>query len=262
MVMMREVSALPRPDFDKAFGERMARGLWKRAAWVRPADELMKEARELAEARGTLSLPPPSTQQPVVSPLRAEKLEQNFSDPPLYSREKSQEMIATRYARLLPFARRIAPDLMTDRSTRELLLSLHKKGMKDWEIISILMNMALQQRTEALMGGPIFGDGMERASLIMQEEAAKLMADEHPTFDRGRLTDKELRFQEGLFTMALSRSWRLANNRNTPDFDAIRELLNKRFHQAEDDMPHDDIFNWSAFASEAAGAEPDATALH
>lgn len=42
----------------------------------------------------------------------------------------------------------------------------------------------------------------------------------------------------------VAQSWGLSVQRQTPDFDAIRNLLVDRFRLLEDDVTHDNWFGW------------------
>jgi hypothetical protein len=42
---------------------------------------------------------------------------------------------------------------------------------------------------------------------------------------------------------ANARVWGLALRQQTPNFEALRRLLNVRYHQATDDVPHEDLLS-------------------
>lgn len=243
METLRQVSALPSEMLMKAFEARMERGLWKKVQFVRPPGHLMEEARAMADYErhaGPLTLAGP---RPSIEPLEHNLMRGPQGDAVLYSRTKAMEMIANRYAKLGPYAARVVPGLMRNARTRAVLKAEHDRGVRDWELITIILNIALNQSARA-DPATIRAGGMDAYRRKLEAESQVLLSGGGPPFDPAWLTSEDWPIHVRTFIMAVTKSWGLVNHRQTPNFDAFRALLERRFHHMDDDLPHDDWFEW------------------
>lgn len=63
-----------------------------------------------------------------------------------------------------------------------------------------------------------------------------------PSYDSEEFTLETARMTWLAGTAAVLQTWGLSNHRRTPDFDAIKRLLDTRYMNSSDDIPHDDPF--------------------
>jgi tetratricopeptide (TPR) repeat protein len=245
MQSLRQVSALPHDDFFNLFEARMERGLWKKMFFVRPPEHLMSEARAMADFEredGPLEI---QSTRPAYAPLAAPELDGPKGNAIIYSADKAAEMISNRYRRLGPFAARVVPSLMYDSRTKRILTGMHELGVKDWEIVLILFNIALNK---SLRIDPHAMSSASHGRLMkdMATMSKKLLdgTDASP-FQNEWLNDDELTMGMRASIGPVAHSWGLNVQRQTPDFDAIRNLLIDHFRHHKDDVAHDDWFGWN-----------------
>ncbi|TAV48365.1 hypothetical protein ELI30_08645 [Rhizobium leguminosarum] len=245
MQALRQVSALPYDDFLKSFESRMERGLWKKIFFIRPPEHLMQEARAMADFErqdGPLLI---QGSRPEYEPLAAPELNGPQGSAIIYSAEKAKEMISNRYKKLGAFAARVVPALMSDSRTREILKEQHDVGVKDWELVLILFNIAFNRSVRVDPRGM----SAEAYAALKQRMAAKSqkIIDETAAipFENEWLNADELPMHMLVTIGPVAQSWGLSVQRQTPDFDAIRKLLIDRFRHQEDDVAHDDWFGWN-----------------
>ncbi|AVH45529.1 hypothetical protein [Agrobacterium tumefaciens] len=249
MTALHQASALPTANFESILKTRLEGGLLNRIAFVRPAREMMKDAREMA----TKSNPLPTIE--LAESIHVEPLESTELKPigsaKLYSREQSLEMIGNRYRRLGDFASRIAPRINSSPQAKAVLQVMHDQGVRDWEILVILFNTAMQRHLGPL--NETLRRNSERAvQKIMQDAHKAVLADPNPAFDASDLLSETWEMQKFVTVMAMSQSWGLEIHRATPDISAVRQLLVERFHHQEDDIDHPDYFGWNNTATDAA----------
>lgn len=253
MQTLRQVSALPQEMLMEAFEARMERGLWKKVGFVRPPGHLMEEARAMADYErdaGPLTVAGP---RPSIEPLEQQLMIGPRGDAVLYSKVKAMEMIANRYRRLGPYAAQVVPGLMQVPRIKAMLQAQHDRGIKDWELITIILNVALNQLVKA-DPSRISAGGMDAYRRALAAAGEVFMSGGGPPFDPAWLRAEDWSMHERTFTMAVTSSWGLVSNRQTPNFDAFRALLENRFHHLDDDFPHD---NWFGWADPVEGDQPN-----
>ncbi|MGF9564999.1 hypothetical protein AAIH70_15905 [Neorhizobium sp. BT27B] len=245
MQALRQVSALPHDDLLKLFEARMERGLWKKIFFVRPPEQLMEEARSMADFEregGPLAI---QGSRPNYAPLASSELGGPTGNAITYSAEKATELISNRYGKMGAFAARVIPGLMSDTRTRKILKEQHDLGVKDWELVLVLFNIALNRSVRVDprgMSAAAYADYKKRLATIPE----KLLAGTGVVpFENEWLNAGELPMQMQATLGPVAQSWGLSVLRQTPDFDALKKLLVDRFRHREDDVAHYDWFGWN-----------------
>jgi hypothetical protein len=72
---------------------------------------------------------------------------------------------------------------------------------------------------------------------VMREEDS-----DDPIFDVSYLSAELLEWQLKTLTAATFNTWDLASHRQTPDFTAMKRLLDERYRHSADDIAHNDLF--------------------
>ncbi|MGI4811914.1 MAG: hypothetical protein ACRYGG_01025 [Janthinobacterium lividum] len=162
-----------------------------------------------------------------------------FDGPGLtYNHAESLLDIAHRYKTTLAFLRNTLPRLLADTPVMQRLRPLHDRGFKDWEILSILSNIAvahlvshegdlsieqLRDRSFALMNMP------EPADRVLDPSV----------FDA-----EHIEIYSRVYLTAFLAGRRLqAPTCLCPE--GIERFLVARYRLREDDIAHDDVFGWS-----------------
>jgi hypothetical protein len=145
-----------------------------------------------------------------------------------------------------PFAARVVPGLISNSRTRKIFQDQHDLGVKDWELILILFNIALNHSIQVDprgMSAAAYGDLRKRIATMSERLLDGTAASR---FESEWLTAEELPMHMRVAIGTVAQSWGLSVQRSTPDFDAIRKLLVNRFRHFDDDVEHDDWFGWKA----------------
>jgi hypothetical protein len=74
----------------------------------------------------------------------------------------------------------------------------------------------------------------------MMDRAFREEQDDDPPFDLSIPTEQRMRMQLKLSIPAAFNTWGLMSHRRTPDFDAMKRLLDERYQHSADDIPHPD----------------------
>jgi hypothetical protein len=243
-MMLREITGLDDKTFKAEFEKRIRRGLFNRALWIRPPSDFFGQSVELCKIPFDLSKlePPSASRQPV--PREASELAWRSEKAPTYSAENARRNLRSRYRRLTPFLRSVAPKLMADSRTNGLLKKLHESGMLDWQIMSLILNIALQARVNRFTESAPRSPGKLKTFYLKQLK--QLGKADAADFDANSLTEETIDLQAKMLTMAASNTWRIVNHRQTPDFAAVKRLLDERFGHSTDDIAHEDVFGWSS----------------
>lgn len=239
MTVLGQATALPFDRFQALAVERINRGLPIRLASVRPVRELMKfSLPEGLDLTQLAALPRPSLQT-AMTPIENPELGWRTGPGPGYSREKADQYLRNRYNILDKSLRITLPRLLADERCRELIRQLRARGFLDWHILNVLSATVSQWQVERSAGrslGPI-----ELAPLVMNR-ITREETDSDEVFDLTQLTADRLELQLNMLAAAAFTTWSLSNHRRTPDFKAMKRLLDERYGHSTDDVHHDDPF--------------------
>ena len=135
--------------------------------------------------------------------------------------------------------------MIGDDAARRQLTQLGEAGMKDWEIISIIGNIALNERHPMKDGVDVAETMQLWQSLMGQEEAAEdiLLPS---TFSAKAFSAARL-----IYLGAFMDAWRLEIPKKA-EWPAIEEFLVQRMHLRSVDVPHENVFGWPDDGSEAS----------
>jgi len=162
-----------------------------------------------------------------------------FDEPgPTYDQEKAKLDIAHRYRRVQASLEYTLQRLKADQGVMARLHRLHHKGMKDWEILSILSNVALNYRL-ADRGELSPEQWRELGLRLVDKPEAPEDALSPGLFSDGQL---ELHAVAYLSAFADGRQLRAPSCLNPV---GLERFLTVRYRLREDDVEHPDIFGWS-----------------
>jgi hypothetical protein len=239
IVILGQATALTFEAFQDLIESRFRRGLAHRLASVRPARELMEFAQPEGLDFSTLSAMPKLSLGRQIKPIEAEELRWRTGHGPGYSRARADEYLRNRYERTLSGLSVTLPKLLRDSRSRRVIAKLKAEGLLDWQILSVLLNVVVQYQTHQIIGEDAAHPKFQKAML---ERVHREEREEDPAFDLAYLTDEIIEMQRSVSSAAAFKTWDLAVNRQTPDFVAMKRLLDERFGHSSDDIPHDDPF--------------------
>lgn len=128
---------------------------------------------------------------------------------------------------------------MTDDRCRGLISQLRADGSLDWQLLLVLLNVVAQWQVEHSVPAPVGPDMLGRSvnARIFRGERAN-----DPQFDLDALTEERIRLHQRVLVPAAFKVWGLECHRTTPNFDAMKRLLDARYGHSTDDIPHEDPF--------------------
>jgi hypothetical protein len=131
------------------------------------------------------------------------------------------------------------PRLLADTRCRSLILRLRTDGLLDWQILVVLANIVGQWQIERKIAQPIDPRELQRQ---MTDRWFREERDDDPAFDLSHLTNEIIERQLNVLPVVVFGTWRLESHRRTPDFRAMKRLLDVRYRHSTDDIPHEDPF--------------------
>ncbi len=252
LMVVGQATALPVSKFDKVVEKILERGLPGRVFSVRPLRELMKLAQPERLDFPKLKTEARPTLHTEFQPMEPDELKWRTGPGPGYSRSLAEQHLRNRYENVTHGLRLTLPRIVDNDHCRRMLLRLRAEGFPDWQLLSALLSIVAQWQVEAKLGHPLSHPAQKRlvGDRILRDEQ-----DYDPPFDLGVLTEDEIRFRLKMNTPAALNTWGLTSHRQTPDFDAIKRLLDERYRHSADDIPHADplVQNGSGEAAETIG---------
>lgn len=171
-----------------------------------------------------------------------------FDDPaPGYSWEKAQEFLHNRYTHAIRSIRLTLPRLLKKAEFRALIQELRDEGCLDWQILLLVSQLAVTYRVDRIMGYP--GPWTRARRMAIEAKTKELIFRDEQTDDikvpDNIFTKENLDFRKELMIATVAQTWEIEIHRATPDFEALTKLLNVRYNNATDDIPHEDFFHYS-----------------
>lgn len=238
ITILGQATALPFDAFQRLTEERFERGLPTRFFSVRPIRELLAfvQPRELP-----FSLLANTSRRELdidLTPIEPEELKWRSSLGPGYSREKANEFLHNRYETSLPAIGITLSKLLGNDRSRKIIEGLKREGLLDWQILVITASIVAQYQVQKEF------PGVDPRGLTKQIQSRIYRAERRsdPDFDLSEFSIERVEMQKKTLAPAALMTWGLAINRRTPDFDAIKRLLDIRYRHSSDDLPHDDPF--------------------
>lgn len=155
---------------------------------------------------------------------------------PGYDAAEAAQSIEMRYSRARAYLRHTLPVILADPEARSRLQSLRDDGLKDWEILSILANIALNARFMASVNA-------KPSRAVMEKAAAELNRSEEPdeALSADVFSNEAIKMNRLMFIGAHVGSWGLQAERMR-DPAALEALLIRRYGLRRDDVEHQPLF--------------------
>lgn len=154
-----------------------------------------------------------------------------------YDRNRSLELIRERYdvaGEVLSFT---LPRLLADPTGRATLGALREDGWLDWQILVALVNAVWNWRL--LNAGIVPGVGDPTLAMKLAREPETVTS---PKVPLEVFSDSELQQHLQILTHTVAARWQLTAGTEEIGEGTMRDLLERRYHFAEDDVPHLDLF--------------------
>jgi hypothetical protein len=238
ITILGQVTALPINTFKELTEARFRRGFSARFFSVRPIRELLAFAQPAEIPSAALANTARQAMLVDITPIESEELKWPTSPGPGYSTERAHEFLRNRYAISQRAVVLTLPKLLRDGRCRNIILGLRAEGFLDWQILSIVCSIVAQYQVEAQFANLQPGD----LATKMSDRIYRAERSNDPEFALNAFSIEAVSMQKRILSIASLKTWRLEINRQTPDFEATKRLLDARYGHSSDDLPHDDPF--------------------
>lgn len=243
VTVLGKCSLLDSNRFLAVIESRFAEGLTAKIFSVRPYSELYAEFMPEDEfnVAARKSLKPLLSAYPFEHDEHSQ-LAWNRSDGPGYSRNRAREFLTNRYEKAIRPIKLTLPRLLKDRDFLSQIKKLRESGFLDWEILLIVANICVDDRVKNLLRPTASIDEQSRVMMdLMFHEETEADKSISPAI----FTEERVALQKQIFLASVTNTWGLVLHQNTPDFHALELLLDARYHNSEDDIPHSELFSFS-----------------
>ncbi|MBJ7309659.1 hypothetical protein ACFOLJ_13520 [Rugamonas sp. CCM 8940] len=237
-VILTSCSLLSGEKCNSIFEESFKKGLQAKTFVVRPYHDLLNEFSQSEFEKAKIEIQRPHSPDAICL-HEAEVLAWKGGPGLGYSESNSEEQISNRYNRALPPVRHSIAYFNGLPEFRELVRSLRAQGYKDWHIILMIANIALNKKAPVDTNYRP-GSAEDRKAIVVAFEHGESPDDPLLTMEDLLRTPIEMHLKMQLSTVCLT--WRLFFKSQTPDFEALRRVLVERYGYMTDDVPHDPIF--------------------
>lgn len=232
-------SALPRLSFTDDV-ERGTRNLFSQIYVARPYAELYRDfvPQGLFFEAERLASPPFQAERPF-APSGVSELAWRNGLGPTYDADVALQSVENRYRRLVSAFGHTTAGIVRDPRTRTILQDMRGRGMKDWAILSIIANVAMNLRYNA---DKVDAAGA-RALAARFQAALDVPEQVEDALDPSQFTAEAFTAHEGAFLAAHMDGWQLAP-RSGWDLPALERFMVERYRMKTDDLPHPNVFGW------------------
>ena len=168
-------------------------------------------------------------------PLENVTIAASTKDGPKYDRDEALQRIRERYEAVVRGWPLTIARLLADGSGRAVIAKLREDGWLDWQILMGIANVGLNWRMQQGGTYPHDADPDVVRSLMHQPET-----EDGPHLPLERVLE-DLDMHMFMVTVVVAQGWQIYGRTEKRGQEALRELLNRRYHFAEDDVPHRDL---------------------
>ncbi len=232
--MLAAAVARPEPELYDLMEPLFAAGLMHKLFPGRPYEEVADLFDDEHYARCAAATRPEVSDRFV--PASSAALAAATTTGPGYDHDRSLRLIGERYEVAEQTLAFTLPRVLADPATREVLVELREAGWLDWQILVALFNVGWNWRVaEAGLRFGVDDPAAIQALARTPETAAS------PTMPLAVFSADEMAMHIHGQTISVARTWGLHGWSRVFDEGALRDLLVRRYHYAEDDVAHRDL---------------------
>lgn len=236
--VLYEASLLPGGQYRAAVERCFERGLPHKLGAGRPYDDVAAVVdRQLFDRTSRESVPVPAHWDVPAVPDAPPELAKRRGPGPGYDRAEALRFVRNRYRQCRRILKSTLSRLDDDPSFRDTYSGLLASGWLDWHVLLALANARMNFRLELA----------PKSVADMQKEfgSRPALPDEsadEPALPAVWLSAERLGTMRNMaFLTAATSTWNLELHQDTPDIDALVEVLLDRYGFADDDVPHDPV---------------------
>ena len=157
----------------------------------------------------------------------------------IYTEAKAKTILRNRYRRNKEIIRLSLPRLLKDERAARIIAELRGSGVPDWQVLTLLSNIVCDYQVKSAAESD---SDAELLVPLLLERFGRAETKSDAEFPPDRLTRETVETFKTVLLGAAFKVWGLELHRQTPDFKAMKQLLDVRFRHSADDIPHGDPF--------------------
>ena len=154
-----------------------------------------------------------------------------------YSKSLAKKYLVNRYRSTIKPIRLTLKKAIKDKKFNDFLSELKNEAYLDWQILLIIFNAILNYRTDKKTFKSVQDRINFQKEIMNREELESDIEIPMDTLLEYLLIQKELIFG------SVAKTWQLVIKQPTPDIGAIKKLLDAKYANSTDDIPHEDFFS-------------------
>lgn len=233
--LLHAIHARPPEDLQSLLEPLFKGGLPHKLTIGRPYEESADLLGDDHYARCAAATRPASSD--TYRPHETEPLAPSMAPGPGYDRPSSLQLIRERYEVATEALRHTLPRLLTDETGRQTLVRLREAGWLDWQILVILLNVAMNWRMQQAGLSPGVGDPSQVFRLATEPETPE------SAVPLEVFADDVIEMHTYMQAVTVAQRWNLRGRSEARGDEAMRDLLTRRYQYAVDDIPHRDLLD-------------------
>ena len=153
-----------------------------------------------------------------------------------YSKSMAKKYLQSRYKKTIKPIKLTLQKANKNENFKKVLNSLKNEGFLDWQLLLIIMNTVLNYRSHQNGFKSIEIQTHLQKEMMSREE---LESDREIPID---LLSTRIAYHKDPTIGAIAKTWGLVIKQSTPDMNAIKELLDVKYGNSSDDIPHEVFF--------------------
>jgi hypothetical protein len=236
--LLYSASLLPHERLLEILENSFREGLSTKVFSVNRYEALYREFtnQDAFDSFGRQSKSPPELGRTFIPTLH-HQLEWVAGPGPGYSKERAEEGLRNRYESLFPPIQRTLGTLVETEQFRETVRTLRGGGWRDWHILMAAVHVALNYR---LRRAQELGLSQREVIELAREWRHQPERENSIPVPLEEFSSENLQMQLRLSMVATVKSYGLQLPGQTPDLDAVSDLLGERYRYWEDDIEHPD----------------------
>ena len=233
-------SAMPDSEVLKVIKSAFKNELPARAFLVRPYWELWQELAQLEGCQNKFTKDVSGKVKEKFELREHAELRWPDGPGPGYSKAIAVEYLTNRYRRAIKPVRNSLLRYRKSQRFEQWISKLRADSMLDWQILNLIANTVVDYRIKTQL------DDLEMDAYMAATMAAMSKEEDESDLQMPEevLYGEHMTAQLKIAPVTAARTWGLTVRQQTPNFIAFRKLLDVRYFQATDDIPHDDLFSY------------------
>lgn len=238
LFILNKCSALPEHEFLKIIDKAMKNGLSDKTFLGMPYYDCFKQLLSEQEFP-TIKYPTFKIDSEVILDIEeASEISWNQDLGRGYSKQKANKFLKDRYKKTIKPIRLTLKKALNVDAFNQQVAELRKQGLLDWQILLFIMNIVISYRINQKGLKAEEMNTIETELVLHEEQVDDVTIPIDLLIEK--MKDPDLQYMTYPATM---KGWGLQVKQSTPDFKAIKRLLDVKYRNSIDDITHEDYLS-------------------